>query len=465
MTSHREGHSANHRATHRASRDEPHSPFFTAPGRASVGPVWHNWAGNVTAHPRLLAQPRTEAEVQETVRRAARDGLKVRVYGAGHSFTDAAATDDVLLNLDHLSGVEHFDPATGQVTVRAGTRLFDLNGLLAGLGRAQENMGDINHQSLAGAISTGTHGTGVTLGSLGTQVEAVRLVDGEGNLRTVTASDPQALSAARLSLGALGILTAVTLRTVPAYNLHMSISAGRFDEMLALAPEYARTHRHFEFYWIPYTNAVQVKRIQETRESARKSGPLQTFNDVVLENNAVHLLSRFNRRYPQATQAVCNVMGAAITPNTRTQASHQIFGSVRTVKFREMEYGLPATELRAALSELRDLMNRRRYPVSMPVEVRFARQDDILLSTANGRDVGYVAIHAFQGVPFSEYFRKAEQIFLAHGGRPHWGKCHTQTAADFAQTVPGFHEFLAVRDRFDPNRRFVNPYLQRVLGD
>lgn len=242
-------------------------------------------------------------------------------------------------------------------------------------------------------------------------------------------------------------------------------AAGRFGEMLALAPEYARTHRYFEFYWIAYTNAAQVKRIQETWEPARQSGPLQTFNDVVLENSAVHLLSRLNRRYPQATQAARNVLGAAITPNARTQASHQIFGSVRTVKFHEMEYGLPASELRAALQELRDLMHRRRYPVSMPVEVRFARQDDILLSTANGRDVGYVAIHAFQGAPFSDYFREAEQIFLAHGGRPHWGKCHTQSAADFAQTVPGFREFLAVRDRFDPNRRFVNPYLQRVLGD
>ena len=191
------------------------SPFFTEAGRPAAGQVWRNWAGNVTAHPRQFRQPRSEAEVQEIVRTAAQQGLKVRVVGAGHSFTPAAATDDVMLSLDHLSGVQGFDPATGHVTVWAGTRLYDLNAMLHSLGRAQENMGDINRQSLAGAISTGTHGTGVTLGSVGTQVEAVRLIDGLGHLRTISGEDARALSAARLSLGALGVITSVTLRTVP----------------------------------------------------------------------------------------------------------------------------------------------------------------------------------------------------------------------------------------------------------
>ena len=399
------------------------------------------------------------------MRDAAQNGLKVRVVGAGHSFTPAAATDDVLLNLDHLSGVQSFDPATGFVTVWAGTRLFNLNALLHGLGRAQENMGDINRQSVAGAISTGTHGTGVTLGSVGTQVEAVRLVDGLGNLRSITGEDARALSAARLSLGALGIITSVTLRTVPAYNLHMTIHAGKFDEMLALAPEYAAKHRHFEFYWIPYTNAVQIKRIDLTDDPAQQDGPLQVFNDRVLENSGVKLLCEISRRAPQANQAVCSVMGRLITPNSRTQASHDIFGSVRDVKFNEMEYGLPAENLTAALRELRDLMQRQRYPIAMPVEVRFARQDDVMLSTAEGRDVAYIAIHAYQGVPCDDYFTQAEQIFLAHGGRPHWGKCHTLKAADFARIVPRFHEFLTVRGEYDPQRRFTNAYLQRVLGD
>lgn len=441
------------------------SPFFTEAGRPAAGQVWRNWAGNVTAHPRQFRQPRSEAEVQEIVRTAAQQGLKVRVVGAGHSFTPAAATDDVMLSLDHLSGVQGFDPATGHVTVWAGTRLYDLNAMLHSLGRAQENMGDINRQSLAGAISTGTHGTGVTLGSVGTQVEAVRLIDGLGHLRTISGEDARALSAARLSLGALGVITSVTLRTVPAYNLHMTIHAGKFSEMLALAPEYAARHRHFEFYWIPYTDAVQVKRIDLTAAPARKDGPLQVFNDRVLENSGVELLCEISRRVPRANQAVCNVMGSLITPNTRTQASHDIFGSVRDVKFREMEYGLPAEYLTRALRELRGLMHRRRYPIAMPVEVRFARQDDVLLSTACGRDVGYIAIHAYQGVPCDDYFTEAEQIFLAHGGLPHWGKCHTLKAADFARLVPRFQEFLTIRDEYDPQRRFTNAYLERVLGD
>lgn len=441
------------------------SRFETRPSRPASGHTWRNWAGNVSAHPRQFLLPRSEAEVQAIVRQAAQQGLKVRAVGAGHSFTDTAATDDLLLSLDGLSGLESNDTASGQVTVWAGTRLYDLNGILAGLGRAQENMGDINRQSLAGAVCTGTHGTGVRLGSVGTQIAALRLVDGQGKLRTIDASDERALSAARLSLGALGIITSVTLRTVPAYQLEMQISAGRLDEMLALAPEYAQRHRHFEFYWIPYTNAVQVKRIDPTDQPARPDGPMQVFNDRVLENSGVKLLCEISRRSPRATPTLCAVMGSLITPNTRTQASHDIFGSERHVKFREMEYGLPAERVSAALRDLQALMNRRQFPIVFPVEVRFARQDDVMLSTAYGRDVAYIALHAYQGVPCDDYFSEAEQLFLQHGGRPHWGKCHTLTAQDFAQTVPRYHDFLSVRDEFDPQRCFANAYLKRVLGD
>lgn len=437
------------------------SPFQSHSTRPTSGPVWRNWAGNVTAHPRQILRPHSEAEVQQIVLDAATQGLKVRAVGSGHSFTAAAATDDLLLSLENIGGVRHYDPATGHVTVGAGTHLYQLNGLLADLGVAQENLGDINRQSVAGAISTGTHGTGLTLGSVGTQVESLRLIDGLGQIRVLSGEQ---LGAARLSLGALGIVTEVTLRTIPAYRLKMQIRAGTFDEMLHLAPEYAARHRHFEFFWIPYTNAVQVKETGETTEAAQQDGPLQVFNDVVLENMGVQLLCEVGRRIPAAVPTTCQIMGSLITPNTRVQASHDIFGSLRSVKFREMEYGLPVAAMNAALRDLKGLMERRRFPIALPVEVRFARADDIWLSTAYGRDVVYIAIHAYQGVPCEEYFSEAEQIFRAYGGRPHWGKCHTLSADDFARELPRFGDFLALRGELDPQRRFANAYLERVLG-
>lgn len=437
------------------------SPFQSHSTRPISGPVWRNWAGNVTAHPRQILRPHSEAEVQQIVLDAATQGLKVRAVGSGHSFTAAAATDDLLLSLENIGGVRHYDPATGHVTVGAGTHLYQLNGLLADLGVAQENLGDINRQSVAGAISTGTHGTGLTLGSVGTQVESLRLIDGLGQIRVLSGEQ---LGAARLSLGALGIVTEVTLRTIPAYRLKMQIRAGTFDEMLHLAPEYAARHRHFEFFWIPYTNAVQVKETGETTEAAQQDGPLQVFNDVVLENMGVQLLCEVGRRIPAAVPTTCQIMGSLITPNTRVQASHDIFGSLRSVKFREMEYGLPVAAMNAALRDLKGLMERRRFPIALPVEVRFARADDIWLSTAYGRDVVYIAIHTYQGVPCEEYFSEAEQIFRAYGGRPHWGKCHTLSADDFARELPRFGDFLALRGELDPQRRFANAYLERVLG-
>lgn len=443
----------------------PKSPFFHTPSRPHSGTVWHNWAGNVSAHPQKYVQPRSEDEVRQVILDAAERGLKVRVVGAGHSFTATAASDDILMNLDRLSGLQHYNRATGEVTVKAGTRLYNLNIILAGLGRAQENMGDINKQSVAGAVSTGTHGTGLTLGSVGTQIESLRLIDGLGRTHTITHEQAKELSAARLSLGALGVVTSVTLRTLPAYNLKMEIYPGHFDEMIALGLEYAQTYRHFEFYWVPYTNMVQVKRSNLTDEKAAPDGLVQRFNDVVLENMGMKLLSDINKAYPNRTQTVCNVIGAAITPNTRVQASHDIFGSERNVRFKEMEYAVPLNALPAALRDLRKLMHERRFPISFPVEVRFVQGDDVMLSTAQGRDSGYIAIHAYQGVDESEYFSEAEAVFLAHEGRPHWGKCHTLAAQDFAQLYPYFGEFKRIRNQLDPEKRFENAYLRRVLGE
>lgn len=429
---------------------------------------WSNWGGNVSARPQRFIQPRSEEEVVQTVQQAAQQGLRVRVVGAGHSFTPLAATDELMLNLDHLSGLsglQNEHPHGEHVRVKAGTRLYHLNELLSGLGRAQENMGDINRQSVAGAISTGTHGTGLRLGTLGTQVDEVRLIDSLGRRQVIGTDDPERLSAARLSLGALGVVTGITLRTLPSYRLKMQIRPGTLTEMLHLAPEYAAANRHFEFYWIPQTNRVQAKFTNVTEEPATASGPVEFLNDLVLENGALWLLCELNKAMPASTRLVCQTMGAAIGSNTRVAASHEVFGSTRLVRFVEMEYAMPAGALTSALADLRDLIQRQRYPISFPVEVRFVQGDDIMLSPAYGRDSGYIAIHAYRGVDYRRYFREAEAIFRAHDGRPHWGKWHHLNAQDFQGIYPRFQDFLDIRHQLDPERRFMNPHLRSVLGE
>lgn len=432
---------------------------------ATTKPHWSNWAGNVHATPRRLEKPRSEAELVDVVRRAAAEGLRVRAIGGSHSFTPTAASNDVMVSLDDHAGLESMDKERGLFTVRAGTRLFDLNRILHAEGFAQENMGDINHQSIAGAISTGTHGTGAAFGGISTQVQALRLIDGQGEVRTIDASDPDALSAARVGLGALGLISAVTLKAIPAYNLRMDIAAASLDEMLALAPEYARRHRHFEFYWIPYTNRVQVKRTDVSTDPCTERGRLDYFNDVVIENGAVQLLCELGKALPQHNHHVCNVMSLGITPNSRIRPSWDVFGSTRNVRFTEMEYAVPQDATMSALRDLRAMLERLRLPVTMPVEVRFARADDIMLSTAYGRDVGYLAVHMFKDMDNRRYFREAEAIFRAYDGRPHWGKMHHLSADDFRGMYPRFEDFRAVRERFDPERRFGNAYLTQVLGD
>ncbi|WP_221090982.1 D-arabinono-1,4-lactone oxidase [Deinococcus aquaedulcis] len=425
---------------------------------------WTNWSGTVQATPVRVERPTTVEEVAAVVRRAAQHGLKVRAVGAGHSFTPLAATDDVLLSLDAFSGIESLDAAAGTVTVRAGTRLGVLGDALHARGWALENLGDIDTQSVAGAVSTGTHGTGLGLGSLSTQVQALTLVDGRGAVVTVPPGDERRRAAA-LALGALGVLTHVTLRVRPAYALHCAVRPARLSDMLALLPEYARSRRHFEFFWVPHTDTVQAKWTHEVPlDMAHERGARGALNELLLENGALWLLSATSRRWPRATPAVCRATALAITPQDRVGAAHRVFRSARLMRFREMEYAVPVAAAASAVRDLRAAFARWAYPVNFPVEVRFVRGDDLLLSPASGGDVAFIAVHTFQGVPHDRYFADAEAIFRAHGGRPHWGKMHGLSAAELSRLYPGWADFQAARAVLDPDGRFVTPYLARLLG-
>ena len=443
--------------------------------------AWHNWAGTARAGAARFWRVRDADDVVRAVRWAGRHGLRVRAVGGGHSFTDCAVTDGVLLSLDALAAVEdvrrHPD-GTADVTVGAGIRLRDLNRALAARGLAMANLGDIDRQSIAGAISTGTHGTGARLGGLATQVVGLRLVTADGEVRDVDAGrDPELFEAARLGLGAFGVLVAVTLRAVPAFRLRAREEAFDLDEVLdALdGPDgWVATTDHVNLYWFPFTRRALVKRNDRVLGADADAGdaglgerlsPVRRWvDDELLSNGVFELTNRLATAAPRTVPAINAVAARVLSDRTYCAPSAEVFVSPRRVVFREMEYAVPREALRDVVGAVDDWLRRTREPVPFPVEIRFAAADDVWLSTAHGRASAYVAVHQYHRLPHERYFDAVEQVMDAVGGRPHWGKLHGLDAARLAPRYPRFDDVRRVRAAVDPAGRFANAYTDRVLG-
>ncbi|CAM5601130.1 D-arabinono-1,4-lactone oxidase [Streptomyces avidinii] len=429
--------------------------------------AWHNWAGNITATPARVVTPASVGELQEAVRRAAEDGLRVKAVGTGHSFTAAAATDGVLVRPQALAGIRSIDRAAGTVTVAAGTVLKDLNVALAREGLSLTNMGDIMEQTVSGATSTGTHGTGRDSASIAAQIRGLELVTADGRLLTCSEKEePEVFAAARLGIGALGIVTAITFAVEPIFFLTAREEPMGFDRVTAEFEEHFAENEHFEFYWFPHTGNCNTKRNNRSQGPAAPPGPVSAWiEDELLSNGLFQAVNSLGRAVPATIPSIARVASRALSARTYTDIPYKVFTSPRRVRFVEMEYALPRGQVVEALRELRAMVDRSGLRISFPVEVRTAPADDITLSTASGRDTAYIAVHMYKGTPYQGYFTAAERIFTAHGGRPHWGKVHTRDAQYFAEAYPRFGEFTALRDRLDPDRVFGNDYLRRVLGD
>ncbi|MBF6045420.1 FAD-binding protein [Streptomyces sp. NRRL B-1677] len=434
--------------------------------RAAGSPPWRNWAGNVSARPARTAAPATAGEVAAAVVRAASDGLKVKAAGTGHSFTAAAATDGLLLRPERLTGLRAVDRAAGTVTVGAGTTLRQLNETLSAHGLSLANMGDIMEQTVSGAVSTGTHGTGRTSASLSAQVRGLELVTADGSVLACSADEnPEVFAAARLGLGALGVITALTFAVEPEFLLRAREEPMPLDRVTAEFDQLVAENEHFEFYWFPHTSSCVTKRNNRSAGPAAPPGRIGAFvEDELLSNGLFGALCAVGRAVPAAIPGIARIAGRALSARTYTDVPYKVFTSPRRVRFLEMEYALPREAALPALRELRAAIERSRLRVAFPVEVRTAPADDIPLSTASGRETAYIAVHMYRGTPYQAYFRAAEQIMTAHGGRPHWGKLHSRDAGHLAAAYPRFEEFTAIRDRLDPQRVFGNDYLRRVLG-
>lgn len=425
-----------------------------------------NWAGNQRWVPAERRTPASVYEVAEIVTAAHRAGRPVKAIGAGHSFTATAATAGVQLSLDRLDGVVAVDPECGRVTVEAGIRLHRLNDELAAAGLAMPNLGDIDKQSVAGAIATATHGTGLTLGNLATTVVGLQLVTGRGEIvRCSSELDPELLRVARVGLGALGVVTEITLQCVPAFDLHARETVEVLDDVLDDFAAQAAAVDHFELYWMPGTRRCQVKRNRRTDEPRAPQPRLAYVRDKWLgENLAFGAVCRVGRRFPRLTPRISRLVSSAAAERELVDRSDRVFCSPRRVHFVEMEYGIPIEHLPEAVRRVRALTETLPTPVLFPIEVRVSAADDIALSTGFGRTSGWIAVHQYRGAPYEEYFAGVERIMDDYDGRPHWGKLHGQRAATLAPRYPQWNDFAVVRDRVDPERTFANPYLERVLG-
>src|SRR5262245_5274175 len=427
---------------------------------------WRNWTGDQRCVPTRIERPRDRGDLIESVKRAGDQGLTARAVGSGHSFTDAACTGGVLFEMGGLDRVLDVQRDAGLVKVEAGIGLRALSELIWGHGMALENLGDIDKQMVSGAIATGTHGTGSRFRNISSQIEAMELVLPDGTLLEISeTSEPDLLPAARVGLGALGVIATITLRTVPTFVIRRTDSPLPLSETLERLQELADASDHFEFYVFPHTDVALLRQSERTdAEPDPRHRAIDFGQEVILENWVMGAIARAGRRMPSKIPRLSRFVASQLGRSVKMDRSYRVFASRRLIRFTEMEYAIPRRHAAEAIPRVLEAAERADPPVGFPIEVRFVAGDDSMLSPAHDRDACYIAVHQYRGMAWEGYFRSVESIMDSYGGRPHWGKRHFQTAATLAERYPRFEDFLAARGRLDPEGTFRNQYLDRVLG-
>jgi len=388
---------------------------------------WTNWSGSVTCHPAEMATPSSEEELAEVVRRAGASNRIVRLAGTGHSFVPLCATAGCLISLDELQGLESTNTDSSTATILAGTKIHAIGDPMREAGFSLANQGDIDKQSIAGAISTGTHGTGRGLGSISTQMTAARMVTADGEVREFSLEQtPDAMRAIRVSLGALGILSAVQLLVKPAYRLHERLWQVPIAQCLDELDGHIASNHHFEFFWYPSTDLAHMKSLNPTDEPPNE--------------------------LPERE-------------GERIDHSARIFPTERNNKFNECEYAIPAERGPECFAKIRALMQSRHSDVVWPVEYRTVAADDNYLSPNHGRATVTLSIHQANTLPYEQFFEDAQDIFLRHQGRPHWGKMHRLSSVELCELYPQWDQFHSIRRELDPHGRFMNDHLRRIFGN
>lgn len=428
---------------------------------------WSNWSGHVRGEPQRIARPETEAELAA----ALRDGVgPVRVVGSGHSFTPLGETNGTLISLDALTGVVSADAGALTATVKAGSKIHALGRPLFDLGVGLKNQGDIDRQSIGGAVGTGTHGTGPTLGSISAEVKGFRLVTASGEVLDCSASlNADVFAAGRVSFGTLGVMSEITLSVRKAYKLREKNWVMPLTECWRDTLKLKEQHRHFEFFWFPHADAVVAKALDEAEgDVAAPLSSEQMFERgerVSSDQRAFGIGCEIARVVPALSGRVQRFFtNASMGASSRTRWAHEIFPSARNTRFNEMEYAVPAANGIDCIREIAEAIVAKRIPGVFPIEFRYVKADDIWLSPFYKRDAVTISVHQYNRQPFEPLFNVAEAIFRRYGGRPHWGKIHSLQFAELERLYPRWGDYLALRRRLDPDDKLPNSYLRQVFG-
>ncbi len=425
--------------------------------------TWKNWAHTSESTPETIFYPTSIEEICKLVKEAGKQHKTIRVVGAGHSFSNLVQTSEWLVSLDRFSGIETVNEEEQCVTVLGGTRLFQIGDVLGKLGYAQENLGDVNVQSIAGAISTGTHGTGAAFGNISTQVLEIVLVTGSGEVLTISEEqNPAYFKASLVSLGSLGIIVKVTIKIIPCPTYEYKSQKIAFPQLAQQLEQLIQSNRHFEFFLFPYSDTVQVKTMN-TVEQKPQGMALHHFKNLLLENYLFFIFSETCRILPKSSRFFSRLSARGVSTSTKRANSYQLFATPRLVRFREMEYCIPLENLKPAMEKIRECIVTKKHNVHFPIECRTVMADDIWISPSYQRDSAYIAFHMYKGMPYEEYFRDMEAIMKQFDGRPHWGKMHTRTNEELLTLYPKLSDFLEVREKLDPERIFMNHYLNDLF--
>tara|TARA_B110000503_G_scaffold18803_1_gene27864 strand:+ start:13007 stop:14380 length:1374 start_codon:yes stop_codon:yes gene_type:complete len=419
---------------------------------------WRNWSGSQQCLPAARIAPATVAQLQELIVTARGT---VRAVGAGHSFMPLVPTNGTIVSLSRLSGLVNHDPQSLQATLWAGSRLGDIGQPLEDAGQALINMPDIDEQTLAGCLATATHGTGADIGCMSTSIEGLQLVDARGDLVDCDATNNAELfQAAKVSLGALGVITQVRLQNVAPYRLRRETVWREFDEILEVADDMATQHRNFEFYYIPYSGMGFTEAHDLTDEPLGSTEKIDT-NDSVQD---LKLARDWLDGSPKLRELILSSVVKTLSDEVTVESSWKNYASERNVRFNEMEYHLPRENGLQALREVRTVLETQHPEVFFPIEVRYIKADNIWLSPFHQRDTCSIAVHRYFEDDYKPYFKSIEPIFRKYNGRPHWGKLNTLNQQDFRKLYPRWNDFAEVRRTIDPNGRFLNPYLASLFG-
>ncbi len=434
--------------------------------------TFSNWSGSVQTAPNSFYYPATIEEVQHIVRTLPA-GQSVRTVGGGHSFTPVAAGTDAMISLDKLAGIVKVDTETKRVRFLAGTRLHRIPEYLQPFGLALANQGDIDVQSVAGAISTSTHGTGINWTGFAGTVTGLSLIDASGQRRDYSIdTDPDALRLVTVSLGALGVIVEVEMQCVDAFDLLAEEGAESLDAVLDSWEERSRAVDHYEAFWFPHTDRAMVKSNTRLAPGAPAPGGepkvrgkfTRFIEDDLIGNGAFAASLAVARAIPRAAPMLNNIAAGAMAANRYRSRAHDVFATPRRVRFHEMEFAVPLEAGPEAVREINREFERRNWLIPFPLELRTTAADDVALSTSTGRESMYIAFHVPKAMNPHEYFPHIQDVLKAAGGRPHWGKMHTLGREDFAEMYPRFDEFCTLREQMDPSRKFGSAHLRQLFG-